>query len=179
VNGEVRVTNPDQIIVDYEAKLVAAQQKADLMRAEMESVSVGERSKDGQIAVKVNYAGNLVALEIGSAVRDKPSLAQDILRTVQAAQAKLADAVQAGVPSIEGTETMEVLVTQLHAEYPEPEPDVFVEGGGGYGDRPDDETALFDAEDEPATPPPPPPRPTRPAPSGHDDDYFHGGDFLR
>jgi DNA-binding protein YbaB len=181
VNGEVRVTNPEQLLSAYQTKLVAAQRKADQMRAEIESVSVGERSKDGQITVTVNHAGNLVGLKIGPAAREKPSLAEDILRTVQAAQAKLVDAVQTGVPSIAGTETMGELVGQLRSEYPEPEPEGFIDGG--Y-DEPADDGARFVAEDEPAAPkpkaPPPPPRPSRPVTGdGQDDDYFGGGDFLR
>ena len=82
-----------------------------------------------RVAEPGNRAGNLVGLEIGPVVREKPSLAQDILRTVQAAQAKLADAVQTGVPSIAGTETMGELVGRLRAEYPELEPEGYVEGG--------------------------------------------------
>jgi len=123
------VTNAEQLIADFEAKLAAARREADKTRMEIERVSVSEHSKDGQITVKVNHAGNLVGLEIGPVVREKPSLAQDILRTVQAAQAKLADAVQTGVPSIAGTETMGELIGRLRAEYPELEPEGYVEGG--------------------------------------------------
>lgn len=174
------MTNPEQLISAYRTKLAAAQRKADLMRAEIESVSVGEHSTDGQITVKVNHAGNLVGLEIGPGAREKPSLAEDILRTVQAAQAKLADAVQTGVPSISGTETMGELVGQLRSAYPEPEPEGFIEGG--Y-DEPADDGARFVAEHEPPAVkpqfPPPPPRPTRPAGDRQDDDYFGDGDFLR
>jgi DNA-binding protein YbaB len=178
VNGEVRVTNPEQLISGFEAKLAAARRNAGRVRAEIESVSVSEHSKDGQITVKVNHAGNLVGLEIGPVVREKPSLAQDILRTVQAAQAKLADAVQTSVPSIAGTEAMGELVGRLHSEYPEPEPWGYVEGG--YAE-PVNDGARFVAEDEAPIPKPPlPPRPTRPVTGdGHDDDYFGGGDFLR
>lgn len=123
------MTNAEQLIADFEAKLAAARREADKTRMEIERVSVSEHSKDGQITVKVNHAGNLVGLEIGPVVREKPSLAQDILRTVQAAQAKLADAVQTGVPSIAGTETMGELIGRLRAEYPELEPEGYVEGG--------------------------------------------------
>ncbi|WIY04482.1 YbaB/EbfC family nucleoid-associated protein [Amycolatopsis mongoliensis] len=159
--------------------MAEAQKKADRMRAEMETVSVAERSKDGQIAVKVNHLGNLVGLEIGHAVRDKSTLADEILRTVQAAQSKLAAAVEAGVPSIAGTETMTELVGQLQREYPEPQPQGFVEGG--FEAR--DDGARFIADQEPpkpaAAPPQPPPRVARPPADGTDDDYFGDGDYLR
>ena len=173
------MTNPEQLFAGFEAKMAEAQQKADRMRAEMETVSVAERSKDGQIAVKVNHLGNLVGLEIGHAVRDKPNLADQILRTVQAAQSRLATAVQAGVPSIAGSETMNELVGQLHREYPEPT--ARASSRAVRDTRPDD-GARFIAEDEPRKPPAPqpPPRPARPAKDdGTDDDYFGDGDYLR
>ncbi|MFI6300727.1 YbaB/EbfC family nucleoid-associated protein [Amycolatopsis thailandensis] len=182
------MSNPEQLFTDFEAKLADAQRKANQMRTEIEGVSVSERSKDGQISVKVNHAGNLVGLEIGPSVRDNPALAQEILRVVQSAQSKLAGAMQAGVPSIAGTETMNELVNQLHNEYPEPEPTGYVEGGH----QTEDEDDRFVADDE-LDPPPPPPAPKPPAPpappappraarrqqADHEDDYFTGGDFLR
>lgn len=182
------MSNPEQLFADFEAKLADAQRKANQMRTEIESVSVSERSKDGQISVKVNHAGNLVGLEIGPSVRDNPALAQEILRVVQSAQSKLAGAMQTGVPSIAGTETMNELVSQLHSEYPEPEPTGYVEGGHEEADEDD----RFVAEDE-LDAPPPPPAPKPPAPpsppappragrrqqTDHEDDYFTGGDFLR
>ncbi|WP_414936556.1 YbaB/EbfC family nucleoid-associated protein [Amycolatopsis sp. cmx-11-51] len=181
------MSNPEQLFADFEAKLADAQRKANQMRTEIESVSVSERSKDGQISVKVNHAGNLVGLEIGPSARDNPALAQEILRVVQSAQSKLAGAMQTGVPSIAGSETMNELVDQLHNEYPEPEPTGYVEGGH----RTVDEDDRFVAEDELDAPPPAPKPPVPPAPpaalpraarrqqTDHEDDYFTGGDFLR
>ncbi|MEV7042155.1 YbaB/EbfC family nucleoid-associated protein [Amycolatopsis sp. NPDC051061] len=169
------MTNPEQLFSSFEAKMAEAQRKADLMRAEMATVSVAERSKDGQIAVEVNHLGNLVGLEIGHAVRDKSDLAGEVLRTVQAAQSRLAAAVEAGVPSIAGTETMTELVGRLQREYPEPRPQGFVEGG--FEARNDG--ARFVAEEEPPKPavPKPPRRPQ--ADEGTDDDYFGDSDYLR
>lgn len=188
------MTTPDQLFTDFEAKMAAAQQKALQMRAEIETVSVTESSKDGQISVTVNNAGNLTALEIGPAARAKPDLGALVLRTVQAAQSKLAGAMATGVPSIAGSETMNELIHQLNSTFPEPEPDDYIEGGGGYGDRPADDDNRFVAEDDLAAPPPPlPPALATPPPSppppdrrprratpveGHDDDYFAGNDFL-
>lgn len=180
------MSNPEQLFADFEAKLADAQRKANQMRTEIEGVSVSERSKDGQISVKVNHAGNLVGLEIGPSVRDNPALAQEILRVVQSAQSKLAGAMQTGVPSIAGTETMNELVSQLHTEYPEPEPTGYVEGGHQEADDDD----RFVTEDELDAPPPAPKPPVPPAPpappraarrpqTDHEDDYFTGGDFLR
>ncbi|MFG1640538.1 YbaB/EbfC family nucleoid-associated protein [Amycolatopsis sp. NPDC049252] len=177
------MTNPEQLLASFDAKIVEAKQRGERMQAEMATVSVSERSRDGQISVRVNHLGNLVGLEIGHAVREKPNLADEILRTVQLAQSRLASAVQTGIPSIAGTETMNELVSQLHREYPEPEPQGFVEGGHT---PPASEGARFVAEEEPPPPPvrPAPPKspaapPRRQQEDGVDDDYFSDGDYLR
>lgn len=171
------MSNPEQLLASFDAKIAEAKQRGDRMQAEMAAVSVSERSQDGHIAVKVNHLGNLVGLEIGHAVREKANLADEILRTVQRAQSKLAGAVQAGIPSIAGTDTMNELVQQLHREFPEPEPQGFVDGGHA---APADDGARFIAEEEPPAQPKPKPAPPRAAPGpGTDDDYFSDGDYLR
>ena len=175
------MSNPEQLLASFDAKIAEAKQRGDRMQAEMAAVSVAERSPDGQIAVKVNHLGNLVGLEIGHAVREKANLADEILRTVQRAQSRLAGAVQAGMPSIAGTDTMNELVDQLHREFPEPEPEGFTDGGLA---APVNDGSRFIAEEEPPSPPKPKPAPPRPAPgagagAGADDDYFSDGDYLR
>lgn len=174
------MTNPEQLLARFDAKIVEAKQRGERMQSEMATVSVSERSRDGQISVRVNHLGNLVGLEIGHAIREKPNLADEILRTVQLAQSRLANAVQTGIPSIAGTETMNELVSQLHREYPEPEPQGFVEGGHA---SPASEGARFIAEEEPPSPakpvPPAPEPPRRRQEPGVDDDYFTDGDYLR
>lgn len=167
------MSNPDQLLASFDAQLAEVKQRGDRMQAEMAAVSVSERSRDGQIAVEVDHLGNLVGLEIGHAVREKANLADEILRTVRRAQSRLADAVQAGMPSIAGTETMTELVGRLHRAYPEPEPPGFADGGYAEPDA-----ARFVAEEEP--PPAPKPGPPHRAPEpGADDDYFSDGDYLR
>ncbi|MEV7092894.1 YbaB/EbfC family nucleoid-associated protein [Amycolatopsis sp. NPDC051045] len=173
------MSNPEQLLASFDAKIAEAKQRGDRMQAEMAAVSVSERSQDGQIAVKVNHLGNLVGLQIGHAVREKANLADEILRTVQRAQSRLADAVQDGIPSIAGTETMNELVDQLHREYPEPEPQGFVDGGHA---APAADGSRFIAEEEPPPAPKPTPNPGPPrhaSENGADDEYFSDGDYLR
>ncbi|MFF1607861.1 YbaB/EbfC family nucleoid-associated protein [Amycolatopsis sp. NPDC058278] len=170
------MSNPEQLIADFETRMAESQRKAELMVSEIEVVSVSERSKDGQIRVKVDHAGNLVGLEIGLSVRDKPDLAEEILRTVKSAQSKLAGAMQAGVTDPVGPEVMNQLVSRLEQAFPAPEPDGFA--------PPRDEGDRFVPEEErqlPAEPKPPePPRAPRPSSDdGRDDDYFSDGDYLR
>jgi DNA-binding protein YbaB len=174
------VSNPEQLIADFEARMAESQRKADRMVSEIEAVSVSERSKDGQIGVKVDHAGNLVGLEIGLSVRDKPDLAEEILRTVKSAQSKLAGAMQVGVTDPVGPEVMNQLVSRLEQAFPAPQPEGFAPPPApprNDGDRfvPEEERQL------PAGPKPPePPRAPRPSSDdGHDDDYFSDGDYLR
>ncbi|EOD66836.1 YbaB/EbfC family nucleoid-associated protein [Amycolatopsis vancoresmycina] len=168
------MSNPEQLIADFEARMAESQRKADRMVSEIEAVSVSERSKDGQIGVRVDHAGNLVGLEIGPSVRDKPDLAGEILRTVKSAQSKLAGAVRAGVTDPVGPEVMNQLVSRLEQAFPPPEPEGFAPPPRDDGDRfvPEEERQL------PAVPKPPrAPRPS--SDDGHDDDYFGDGDYLR
>ncbi|RZQ64250.1 YbaB/EbfC family nucleoid-associated protein [Amycolatopsis suaedae] len=180
------MTAPEQLFADYEAKMQATLAKAEQMRTEIEAVQTTARSQDGQITVTVNHAGNVTDLVIGPTARTKPDLAQQIMRTMQQAQSQLADAMQAGVPSIAGTETMNELVHQMHESYPEPEPQGYVEGGHSAPSESDRFVAEQPDEHPPAPPrptapprPAPPPRPNRaPAAEDHDDDYFNDGGFL-
>lgn len=172
------MSNPEQLIADFEARMAESQRKADRMVGEIEAVSVSERSKDGQIGVKVDHAGNLVGLEIGMGVRDKPDLAEAILRTVKSAQSKLAGAMRAGVTDPVGPEVMNQLVSRLEQAFPAPAP----EGFAAPSAAPRDEGDRFvpDEEREPAPKPAEPPRAPRPSSDdGRDDDYFSDGDYLR
>ncbi|NBH09872.1 YbaB/EbfC family nucleoid-associated protein [Amycolatopsis sp. SID8362] len=173
------MSNPEQLIADFESRMAESQRKAERMVGEIEAVSVSERSKDGQIGVKVDHAGNLVDLEIGPSVRDKPDLAGEILRTVKAAQSKLAAAMRVGVTDPVGPEVMNQLVNRLEQAFPAPEPEGFVPPPASPrndGDR------FVPEEERQAAPAPKPAPPRAPRPSsddGHDDDYFSDGDYLR
>src|SRR4051812_33930596 len=153
--------------------MAESQRKAERMVGEIEAVSVSERSRDGQIGVEVDHAGNLVGLEIGMSVRDKPDLAEEILRTVKVAQSKLATAMQAGVTDPVGPEGMNELVSRLQRQFPAPEPEGFTPPP-----PPADDGTRFVPEAEHERPPAPktPPRaPRPPADEGHDDDYYGDG----
>ncbi|UOX87268.1 YbaB/EbfC family nucleoid-associated protein [Amycolatopsis sp. FBCC-B4732] len=172
------MSNPEQLVADFESRMAESQRKAERMVGEIEAVSVSERSKDGHIGVKVDHAGNLVDLEIGLSARDKPDLAEEILRTVKAAQSKLAAAVRVGVTDPVGPEVMYQLVSRLERAFPAPEPEGFAPPPappGNDGER-------FVPEEERQVAPAPKPAPRAPRPSsddGHDDDYFSDGDYLR
>lgn len=116
------MTNPDQLIADFERKAVEARQRAERIRDGLTAVRVTERTPDGRVAVMVNSSGNLVDLRLADGPQDKagPELAQDIMRTVRRAQSRLADAVRGGLGEVAGPETLAELTRQYHDTYPAP-----------------------------------------------------------
>jgi hypothetical protein len=133
------VDDPDQLIDDVEERLAAIVRNAEVMRGEMAAVTASA-AEDG-VSVEVNHMGNLVGLTLTNAAREEPTVAARILRLVAEAQAKLADAMRHGVPSAQGTQTLDAIVQQTRTMFPEPEPDEYVRGGGPIHaeDAPDDD----------------------------------------
>lgn len=114
------VTDP---LVDFEAKLAAAQRRAEQVRDGLDRTRATASSDDGQITVTVNASGNVVDLKLGTREKAGPELAEEILRTIRTAQSKLADAVHTTMaPTLAGTELLAELDRQYRAGYPAPEP---------------------------------------------------------
>ncbi|WP_086662333.1 YbaB/EbfC family nucleoid-associated protein [Lentzea kentuckyensis] len=181
--------DPEQLLSQYEGKLAEAQAKSDAIRENLAHLHVTERSPDGQITVTVNDAGNLVGLQLGQALQRKEgaAVAQDIMRTLQAAQSRVANTVQESMAPLLGpdSEAMHMMMDKLRSAQPPPPPVQYGQGGGSWGPT---ETRLGAIEDEGAPPPPPPPaRPQPPRPPqqpprhrpADDDDDFGGGSILR
>ena len=171
------MSNPDQIFAQYEGKLAEAQRKSEDIRTALSDLRVVERTADGQISVSVNSSGNLVDLQLGSALqrRDPQSVGQDILRAVQTAQNRVADALQQAMnPMMGDSDAMDFMVNQVRSAQPPPPPE-YVPGGGGYVAP--EQRSAFDTRSYEDTPPPAPPR--RPPPSRPDDDDFGDQGFLR
>ncbi|WP_424189728.1 YbaB/EbfC family nucleoid-associated protein [Actinokineospora sp. G85] len=131
--------DPDQLIDGIERDLADTVRNAQVMQAEMAAVTA--RVSDDGVSVEVNHMGNLTHLDLTNSAREEPALAARILRLVAEAQAKLPDAMRAGVPSAQGTATLDAIVDQTRAMFPEPEPDEYVRGGGPVrsDDEPDDD----------------------------------------
>ncbi|SER45998.1 YbaB/EbfC family nucleoid-associated protein [Lentzea albida] len=177
--------DPDQLLSQYEGKLAEAQAKSDAIRENLAHLQITERSPDGQITVTVNDAGNLVGLQLGQALqrKDGTAVAQDILRTLQAAQSKVAATVQEAMAPLMGadSEAMHMMMDKLRSAQPPPPAEQYVPGGGG-GWAPT-ERRLGAIEDDGVPPAPParpqqPPQPPRRRPVDDDDDFSNGG-FLR
>ncbi len=174
------MTDPDQILNQYEGKLAEAQRKSDAIRETLANLRVMERSADGQIVVTVNDAGNLVDLKLGNSLqrREGDIVAQEVLRVVQAAQSRVASTVQEAMSPMLGadSEAMHFMMDKLRSAQPPPPPQ-YMPGGGGYGEGPPRLGAIED--DAPPPPPPAPPRPQRSRPPQDDDDDFSNKGFLR
>jgi DNA-binding protein YbaB len=183
------VIDPEQLLSQYEGKLAEAQAKSDAIRENLAHLQVTERSPDGQITVTVNDAGNLVGLQLGQALQRKDGavVAQDIMRTLQAAQSRVANTVQESMAPLLGadSEAMHMMMDKLRSAQPPPPPVQYGQGGGSWGPT---ESRLGAIEDEGAPPPPPPARPQPPRPPQQpprrrpvedDDDDFGNGGFLR
>jgi DNA-binding protein YbaB len=172
--------DPEQLLSQYEGKLAQAQAKSDAIRENLAHLQITERSPDGQITVTVNDAGNLVALQLGQALqrKDGAAVAQDVMRTLQAAQSRIASVVQESMAPLLGadSETMHLMMDKLRSSQPPPPPEQYVPGNGGWGPT---EPRLGSIEDDT----PPPPRPQQaPRPPQHrpiDDDDFGNGSILR
>jgi hypothetical protein len=80
------MTDPDQVLANYEGTLAEAQRRSDAIRETLATLQVAERSADGQISVTVNDAGNLVDLRLGNALqrRDGDTVSREVLRVVRA-----------------------------------------------------------------------------------------------
>jgi DNA-binding protein YbaB len=164
------MTDPEQILTRYEGTLAEAQRRSDAIRDNLSSLRVTERSPDGQITVTVNDAGNLVHLTLGNALqrKDGTTVGQDVLRTIQAAQSRIADTVQEAMTPLIGadSEAMRFMVDNLRSAHPAPPTD------NGWGTT---ESSMGTIEDESPPPRQPPPRP----PTPRDDEDFNEGGFLR
>ncbi|MDX8141106.1 YbaB/EbfC family nucleoid-associated protein [Lentzea sp. BCCO 10_0061] len=176
--------DPEQLLSQYEGKLAEAQAKSDAIRENLAAMQVTERSPDGQITVTVNDAGNLVGLQLGQALqrKDGAAVAQDILRTLQAAQSKVANTVQESMAPLIGadSEAMHMMMDKLRSAQPPPPAEQYVPGGGGGGWGPTEQRlgAIEDDGGPPQARPQQPPQPPRRRPVEDDDDFSDGG-FLR
>ncbi|MDU0294837.1 YbaB/EbfC family nucleoid-associated protein [Saccharothrix longispora] len=173
------MTDPERILSGYEGKLAEAQRKSEAIREALTGLRVTERSSDGQITVTINDAGNLVDLHLGNSLqrKDGATVGQEVLRVVQAAQSRVAAAVQEVMAPVLGgdSEAMHFMVDKLRSAQPPPPP-AYVPGHGGWGTGPQPLGAIEDDAPPPGPRAPQPP-PRRRAPQ--DDEDFGDRGFLR
>ncbi|MPZ86426.1 MAG: hypothetical protein GEV28_41060 [Actinophytocola sp.] len=157
----------EPLFADYEAKLAQVQRRAEQVREGLAATRATARTDD--VTVTVDGSGNVVDLKLAPGAQSGPDLADEILRTIRAAQSKLADATRSTMPAeLQGSDLLDELDRQYRETYPEQVPDP-----AGAGRR----TLHLGAEDDRAAPGPPTGR-TRPAPPA-DDPEFGDRNVLR
>lgn len=116
------MTDPDQLIAEYEQKIEAERRKAEQIRDGLTAVRATARSDDGQVTVTVNATGNVVDLRLTDGPRDKPGpeLAQDIMHTLRRAQSRIAEEVHARLADTAPPATLAELENQYRTTYPAP-----------------------------------------------------------
>jgi DNA-binding protein YbaB len=141
-------------------------QRYQAMQVAVGQVSVTESSKDGMVTVTVDSAGNVTDLRITDRVRELSGtqVATAVLTTLRRAQSRLPERlgeVMAGTIG-DDQQTMDTIVGNYRAKFPEPEPDEPEPAG------PENVRKIGAVEED--VPPPPAPRPARRPPAGSDDD---------
>lgn len=168
----------------WAAEAKAKAQRYQAMRAQVGQVSVTESSKDGTVTVTVDSAGNVTDLRITDAVREMSGsrAASAVLLTLRKAQSRLPEKLAEVMTDTIGDDpqTMNTIVGNYRAKFPEPEPESEDEA------TPEQVRPIGRIEDD--TPPPTqPPLPSRPAapsrkrePADDDDsdDGFGGQSYM-
>jgi DNA-binding protein YbaB len=152
----------------------AAREKAEryqAMQARVGQVSVTESSPDGVVTVTVDSAGNVTDLRITDEVRDKSGaqVSSAVLTTLRRAQARLPEKLAEVMAETIGDDqqTVDTIVSNYRAKFPEPEPE----------EEPPGERRIGNVEDDDTEPPrrEPTVRPTRP---GGDEDEDWGDESV-
>lgn len=161
----------DRMIDNWTRQLQKQAQRYQAMASRVQEISVTARSADNSVEVTINSKGLLTDLTISESAQGKRmgELSALIMRTVQAAQARIPELLQQAMAETIGTED------QTAAK-------VFEEAKKTFPDPPEDEETppesqhemRFGPEDDDTPAPPPPPRPTRRRPPEDDDDDFSG-----
>jgi|SRR5438067_1381717 len=161
----------DQWVAQAKAKA----ERYQAMQAAVGQVAVTESSKDGLVTVTVDSAGNVTDLRITDRVREMSGsqVSSAVLTTLRRAQAKLPERLGEVMADTIGddTQTMDTIVGNYRAKFPEPEPDEESEP---------EKVQRIGAIEEDAPKPPPRAKPQpkrRPANDDDDDDGF-GQSFM-
>ncbi|MEU3274213.1 YbaB/EbfC family nucleoid-associated protein [Saccharomonospora sp. NPDC006951] len=176
----------ERMVDDWNRRVQEQARRYQAMAERVEAVSVTEHSRDNAVEVTVNSKGLLTDLVISDAVQGKrmAEVSQQVMRTVQAAQARLPDLLRQAMTETVGTEDQAVnkVFHDAKAQFPQPPED--------EPQPPPHRELRFGPEDEEQDAPPPVPpsqstesrpkprsRPRRHRP-GDDDDDFGGRSIL-
>lgn len=173
----------DRMIDDWTRRVQEQAQRYQAMAARVQEISVTERSPDNTVEVTVNSKGLLTGLTIADSAQNKrmAELSTQIMRTVQAAQARIPELLQQAMAETVGTEdqTAAKVFDEARKTFPEPPAEDHQSADGDHELRfvpPEDDTPPQAPPARPTTPPPP--RPTTRRRPPEDDDDFGGRSVL-
>ncbi|RKT85045.1 YbaB/EbfC DNA-binding family protein [Saccharopolyspora antimicrobica] len=182
----------ERMVREWQERAAEKAEKFGRMQQQIQQISATESSKDGAIQVTVGSGGMLESLQLLEAASNRPmaKLGAEIMRMVQAAQAKIPELMQQAVADTVGLEdtAAQHVLGQARKYFPEPpEDEPEPERTSNLREM---QVPMEDDYEEPQrrqAPVPPqrpaaPPReqqpPRRPA-DDFDDDDFGSGSFLR
>lgn len=179
------IDGSERMIADWTRRVQRQAQQYQAMAERVQEITVTERSRDNLVEVTINSKGLLTGLTLEESAQGSrmAELSAQIMRTVQAAQARIPALLQEAMAETVGTEDETVAkvfadAKQTFPEPPEEEP----------APAPADTELWFGPEEDDPTggdaePPAEPPRSSEPAPgrrrergpdSDDDDDDFGG-----
>ena len=124
-------------LADWSASASAQVAKAQQMSDQVSRVSLSASSPDGSVEVTVGPSGAVTNLRLGEAIRKRPAdeIAQEILRVMRRAQAKLASRVAEIAADTVGADSAagRAVVSSFEQRYPGADEDA----GGEYGSASD------------------------------------------
>ncbi|WP_188988738.1 YbaB/EbfC family nucleoid-associated protein [Saccharopolyspora thermophila] len=172
----------ERMVREWQERAAEKAEKFGRMQQRIEQISVTESSRDGAIQVTISSAGILQGLELSDKAGNRPmaTLANEIMRVVQAAQSRIPELMQRAVADTVGLDdpAAQHVVGQARRYFPEPPEDEAEPQRRAAGVQ---EMGLDTEDDyEPPQRPTPPQRPApHRGPDDFDDDDFSSGSFLR
>ncbi|MBB5153080.1 YbaB/EbfC family nucleoid-associated protein [Saccharopolyspora phatthalungensis] len=181
----------ERMVQQWQERAAEKAEKFSRMQQEIEQIAVTETSRDGSIQVTIGSNGILRDLQLTENASNRPmaKLAAEIMRAVQAAQARVPALMQQAVADTVGLEdpAAQHVLGEARKSFPDPpaDEDEPRQGRSGvpqmrFGIEEDyEEPQRPQPPQRPAAPPPHQQRPSRRRPDDFDDDDFGDRSFLR
>ncbi|MFI0463937.1 YbaB/EbfC family nucleoid-associated protein [Saccharopolyspora sp. 5N102] len=182
----------ERMVQQWQERAAEKAEKFGRMQQEIEQIAVTETSRDGAIQVTIGSNGILQSLQLSENASNRPmaKLGAEIMRAVQAAQAKIPTLMQQAVSNTVGLDDVAAqhVLTQARKNFPEP-PEDEPDAPRSHGHEAQElQFGTADDYEEPANRPAPPAarpappqqrQPARRRPDDFDDGDFSNQSFLR
>jgi DNA-binding protein YbaB len=170
------MTDPHQLIEDYEQRTAALLEKAEEAKSQIANLTGAATSSDGAVTVSVSAGGALLSLSFGTKADAMPKdrLAALVMATAKRAQAQAVGQIATIMAPVigENSDAMRFVQSQI------PQIDVPDEPDDAPPAPPRQFVVNEEQQDAAATQPPPAPRPVR-RPAEDDDTDFDQRDLFK